>query len=201
MGLALEVATSNEWHVLKGETQYGPYTYEDMIKMMQNNLVFSFDYIWAPHLDSWTSMGDLPEFSMDRLSRLAEKNETEEVFNRRGHERVHCEIPCFVNDQQRLWDGQVQNLSEGGALIFMKNPVLLPGNVIHIHFRSRDNKEVAFNCTAEILTKRLTKQRIQHDTGIHYAVKFLTKSAVGDDRIKTLIKEFKNKDTQKKETP
>jgi hypothetical protein len=32
----------NEWHILKGETQYGPYTYEEMIGMSQNGLVFGF---------------------------------------------------------------------------------------------------------------------------------------------------------------
>lgn len=195
MGIALDIATSNEWHVLKGETQYGPYTYEEMIRMMQNNTVFSFDYVWSPHLESWTALADLAEFSPDRLRSLAEKNagETDAGFNRRQHERVYCQLPVYVNDQQTLWEGTAENLSEGGALILMKNPVLLPGHIVHIHFRSRTNSELSFNCTAEILTKRLVKQRIQHDTGIHYAVKFLQKSPAGEKQIATLLTEFKNK--------
>lgn len=197
MGLALEIATSDEWHVLKGETQYGPYTYEEMIRLMQNNTIFSFDYVWSPHLESWTAMGELPEFSQDRLRSLAEKSqaamdkEAENAFNRRQHERVYCQLPVYINDQQTLWDGTAENLSEGGALILMKNPVLLPGHIVHVHFRSRTNGELSFNCTAEILTKRLIKQRIQHDTGIHYAVKFLQKSPAGEKQIKTLLTEFK----------
>lgn len=189
MGLALDIATNDEWHVLKGETQYGPYSYEEMIRMIQQNLVYSFDYTWGPHLESWTPLADLAEFSADRLSKLAEKNV--HAFNKRTNERVHCKLPVFVNDQQTLWDGTVENLSEGGALVLMKNPVLLPGNIVHLHFRSRNDKDVAFNCTAEILTKRLVKHRIQHDTGIHYAVKFLSKSASGEQQIKTFINEFK----------
>ena len=190
MGLAMEVTTSNEWHVLKSETQYGPYTYEEMIRMMQNGLVFGFDYVWSPHLENWSPLADLEDFSKDRLARLAEKNPNEQVFSRRTQDRVVCSLPCYVNDQHTLWEGTVENLSEGGALVFMKNPTLLPGNILHIHFRARTENEVAFNATAEILTKRLVKQRIQHDTGIHYAVKFLSKSSAGDKQIKNLMNEF-----------
>lgn len=191
MGLALEISTSNEWHVLKGETQYGPYTYEEMIRMIQNKMVFGFDYIWSPHMEAWTPLADREEFSPDRLARLAEKNSQENVFNRREHERVFCQLPVLVNDQQTMWTGTVENLSEGGALILMKNPLLLPGDMIHIHFRTRHDQETAFNATAEILTKRLVKVRIQHDTGIHYAVKFMAKSPAGEQQIKTWINEFK----------
>ncbi|MEZ0391794.1 MAG: PilZ domain-containing protein [Pseudobdellovibrionaceae bacterium] len=191
MSLAIEVQTSNEWHVLKGETQYGPYTYEEMIRMMQSSLVFGFDYVWAPHMEAWTPLADIEEFSAGRLAQLADKNKSEQVFSRREHERVYCKLPVYVNDQQTLWEGTVENLSEGGALVLMKNPVLLPGHIVHIHFRSRNDKDVAFNCTAQILTKRLVKSRIQHDTGIHYAVKFMAKSETGDDQIQNWIQEFK----------
>jgi len=191
MGLATEVQTSNEWHVLKGETQYGPYTYEEMIRMMQESLVFGFDYVWAPHMEAWTPLADIEEFSAGRLAQLADKNKNEQVFSKREHERVYCKLPVYVNDQQTLWEGQVENLSEGGALVLMKNPVLLPGHIVHIHFRSRNEKDVAFNCTAQILTKRLVKSRIQHDTGIHYAVKFLSKSPAAGTQIDQWIKEFK----------
>jgi hypothetical protein len=183
MGLVLEIPTPNEWHVLKSETK--------LIHMMQNNLVFGFDYIWSPHLESWTALSDLPEFSTDRLSALAQKNTVSKVFNRREHQRTTCELSVFVNDQQTFWEGTVENLSEGGALVLMKNPVLLPGHIIHLHFRSRSEKDTAFNCTAQVLTKRLVKQRIKFDTGIHYAVKFLTQTATGEVAIEKFMKEFK----------
>lgn len=203
MNLALDVVTSNEWHVLKGEAKFGPYTYAELIMMMQSNTVFNFDYVWAPHLDSWTAIGDLPEFSIDRLSRLAEKSlsqDQESAFARRKHERILCSLPVFVHDHSRLWDGVAENLSSGGALILMENPFLLPGHLIHVHFRTQsrldsteknNSNSLAFNVTAEILTKRLTKQRIQHDTRIHYAVKFLQVSEAGQNEIQTWIKHVK----------
>lgn len=196
MALNLEIPTCNEWHVLKGETKYGPYTYQEMIQMLQNKTLFNFDYAWGSHLDSWTSLAELPEFSQDRLTRIAEKETNEEIFNKRKHTRVTVEIPVYAHDNLRLWKGKVENLSEGGALIYMENPLLLPGHIINLHFKSLGKDEVAFNCTAEILTKRLTKQRIQHDTGIHYAVQFLQIPDVGNSQIENWIKE-KNKSSDK----
>jgi hypothetical protein len=192
MNPILENQVSDQWHILKGETQYGPYSYSEMIKMMQTKMVFSFDYIWAPHMEAWTSLADVPEFSADRLSRLVEHNVHTEAFNRRDHERVLCKLPVYVNDNQRLWQGVAENLSEGGALVMMENPLLLPGEVIHLHFRNTPTLE-CFNASAEVLTKRLTKQRIQHDTGIHYAVKFLQIGSEGKTQIKKQILDWKQK--------
>lgn len=189
MSLQLDVQTSNEWHVLKGEAKYGPYTYEDMIQMMQNKMLFGFDYAWSPHLETWTTMSELPEFSADRLSRLAEKHVDSDVFSRRATERVMVSLPVLCHDNSRTWKGVCENLSNGGCLILMENPLLLPGHLITVHFRAQKAGDMAFNCTAEILTKRLTKQRIQHDTGLHYALKFVQVLSAGEAQVKQWVQE------------
>jgi hypothetical protein len=174
MALKIDVPSSNEWHVLKGEVQYGPYSYEEMIQMLQNKTLYGFDYTWAPHLDQWTPLAELTEFSADRLHRLAEKASDSSVFQRRQHPRVLVQLPILVHDQKKIWPGVCENLSSGGALVLMENPLLLPGDIVTLHFRAPRSQEKSFNTTAEILTKRLTKQKIQHDTRLHYALKFLT---------------------------
>lgn len=190
----LELNICNEWHILKSETQYGPYTYQEMIGMGQNGLVFDFDFIWAPHLQAWTPLAEVPEFSKERLALLAQQNQSQQQgFNRREHERVSCQLPVYVNDQSTLWEGEVENLSEGGALVLMKNPVLLPGNIINLHFRSMKSEEKPFNCTAQILNKRLVKARIKHNTGVHYAVKFMAKSNEAEGQINIWLKNFRKK--------
>lgn len=186
--LNLDIATSNEWHVLKGEHQFGPYTYEDMVRMKQNSLLFDFDYVWSPHLESWTLAGDLADFSADRMSRLVEKSANSDVFSRRQHERLNVDIPAWVHDDVRIWKGCVQNLSEGGALLLIENPLLLPGDVITLHIKAKDQVKAPFNCTAQILNKRLVKTRIQHDTSLHYAVKFLNLTEIGKKQINELFK-------------
>jgi hypothetical protein len=192
MNTNIEIQASNEWHLLKGDSQFGPYTYSEMIKMMQEKMVFGFDYVWAPHMESWTAVSDVPEFSEDRLTRLAEKmsGAQNDLFNRRNSERILCKLPVLVHDNQNMWHGSAENLSEGGALLLIENPLFLPGHIIHLHFRTQTNL-VSFNCTAEVLSKRLVKQRVQHDTRIHYAVKFLHLGQFGRDQIKTQIQNFK----------
>jgi hypothetical protein len=193
--LNLDIQTSNEWHVLKGDVKYGPYTYGDVIKMMQENILFNFDYVWSPHLDSWTSVADLPEFTSERIAVVASKNQptaitSESPFNKRKNERITCKLPVFINDNFRMWSGVAENLSEGGALILMENPILLPGHIVSVHFRNVENA-VPFNCTAEVINKRLTKQRLQHNTGIYYAIRFLQVGKDGEAQIAKWIKEHK----------
>lgn len=201
---SIELQVSNEWHVLKGETQYGPYDYGQMIQMMQSNVLFDFDYVWSPHLEEWTHLAHLTEFSMDRISRIAEKNLLAPNFADRKHERKICKLPVFVSDTQQLWNGLCENISAGGALILIQNPLLLPGHNINIHFRTTETETLvdgithrmpsqSFNTKAEILSKRLTKQRIQHDTSIRYAVRFLQLSPVGEMQIQQWLKNVDSK--------
>lgn len=189
MKLNVDVATANEWHVLKGETQYGPYSYEEVIQMTQQKLLYGFEYVWAPHLAAWTSMSELAEFSPDRLQRLIEKSPDADAFNRRKAPRVGVSIPVYCHDNAKFWKGSVENLSIGGCLVLMENPTLLPGDHINLHFRRQKVQQSAFNCTGEILTKRLIKQKIQFDTNIYYAVRFLTMNSIGRELIKTWVEE------------
>jgi hypothetical protein len=188
--LNLEIQTSNEWHVLKGEHQFGPYTYEDMLKMKQNNVLFDFDYVWSPHMDQWSLVGDLSEFSVDRLHRLVEKAPDSEVFNRRASPRLAVDFQVLVHNDSRMWKGRMQSISTGGALILMENPLILPGDVLSVHVRSGGRIRSGFNCTAQVLNKRLVKSRIQHDTALHYAVKFLNLTEIGQTEVGRLFEEI-----------
>jgi hypothetical protein len=189
MILNTDIATSDEWHLIKGEHQYGPYTYAAMVQMKQNNLLFDFDFVWSPHMEQWTMVSDLAEFSIDRMSRLIEKSPSSEVFKKRGHERISADLPCLVHDDNRMWKGRIQSLSEGGALVLIENPLFLPGDIITIHARKAGSLQTPFNCTAQILNKRLVKTKIHHDTALHYAVKFLNLTDIGTVEVSRLVAE------------
>lgn len=187
MALILEIATPNEWHVLKGETQYGPYTYEEMLSMMQNKTLFSFDFVWSPHLEGSMTMTDLGEFSADRISRIVEKSKDNNVFSRRSTERAQCQFNVYIHNNIKFWTGTVESISTGGALILMENPLLLPGDQITIHFKRLSESTESFNAKGEILSKRLTKQKIEHDSQLYYAVKFDALQPQGEKIIKDYI--------------
>ena len=186
--LNLEISTSNEWHLLKGQEQFGPYTYEDMLRLKQNNTLFDFDYVWSPHMDQWTLVGDLAEFSVDRISRLNEKHQDSDVFTKRTRVRLNVELPLLCHNGGQLWNGQILSLSQGGAMILIENPLLLPGDEITLHVRAGMGMQSGFNCQAEVLNKRLTKSRIQHDSSLHYIVKFLDLTKVGTEQVAVLFK-------------
>lgn len=186
-----DIPIHDEWYILKGETKYGPFTYTEMIQMMQQKLFFNFDYVWAPHLEQWTTAMDLPDFSTDRLTRLIEKSpEAEKMFNRRRYRRVLLHVDILAHNNLNLWSGRIENLSEGGALAFIGTPLLLPGDIIACHLRGRSkHPDRAFNCTVEIIAKRLTKQRIEHDTGIYYAVRFVHIEEENLNQVRTWVDE------------
>ncbi len=183
MGLQLEISTSNEWHVLKGSSQYGPYSYEQMISMLQEKTLFGFDYVWSPHMTTWGALAELSEYSPDRIASLAKKNENSKVFIHRSHERAVCDWRAYIHNDQKFWKGKIESISIGGALILMENPLLLPGDVLTIHIPSSTNMKTPFNAKGEVLSKRLVKERVTHDTQIYYAIKFSQVQPFGETQI------------------
>lgn len=185
--MKLETQTSNEWHIMKGENQFGPYTYQEMLHMKQNNLLFDFDNVWSPNLSEWTLVADLPDFSVDRMSRLVEQQTEMAAFAQRSSPRLNVELDAYVHDDTRLWMGKVLNISLGGALVLMENPLLLPGQILTLHLKAGQGIQSGFCCTIQVLNKRLIKTRIKHDTAIHYVVKFLELTEAGTTEMQRLF--------------
>ena len=52
-----------EWYILKWDNKYGPFSYLEVIQMLQNKSVFEFDFIWKNGnvpiaLQEWEFLGD-----------------------------------------------------------------------------------------------------------------------------------------------
>ena len=187
MGLLLEISTSNEWHILKGNTQYGPYTYEQMLLMLQEKTLFGFDYVWSPHMETWAQLGVLAEFSPDRISSLAKNAGNTKVFINRNHDRANCDWKTYIHNDQKFWLGKIESISLGGALILMENPLLLPGDTLTVHIGKNGDLQIPFNAKGEVLSKRLTKERVTHDSQIYYAFKFNQIQTFGENLIKSYV--------------
>ena len=47
------------WYYTRGDGQkYGPYTDEDLIKLIRQGILEGEDYIWATDLDEWVQIKD-----------------------------------------------------------------------------------------------------------------------------------------------
>jgi hypothetical protein len=178
------------WYILRGELKYGPYDYKAMLSMIQSGELFDYNYVWAPHLEQWAIMGELPEFSKDRLCRLIEnKTPLAKVFKQRAFARAEFETPIYAHSSERFFDGMSLSLSQGGALVLINDPTLLPTQRIHLHFRKSEWIAEPFNVEAEIIRKNYSKQRLNVKSGLNYAVKFVQIAEQGKEQVRRWTKD------------
>lgn len=185
----IATGTHQEWYILRGEMKYGPYEYGALISMIQTGELYDYNYVWSQHLDSWMLLGDVEEFTKDRLARLAQTQDPlAGAFIKRGSPRVEVNLDVYAHNNANFFDGKCLSISENGALLLLNDPLLLPGQEIVIHFRGHSkNNPTAFNVKAEIIRKNFSKQRINVKSGLHYAVRFLQVQKTGQDQIKNLL--------------
>lgn len=180
----------NQWYILRGEDKYGPFEYTAMIRMIQQNEVFDYNYVWAPHLESWTLISDIQDFSPDRIARLIEQGLIKDYTSAEDREavRVDLVVPVYGHNGHMFFDGHTLSLSENGALVLLNTPLMLPGQELHLHFRGVESNKTAFNVKAKIVRKNFTRTRINVKSGLHYAVRFIQVSRTGQDVLKELVK-------------
>lgn len=174
MGGVQTASTTVQWFILRGELKYGPYEYRSLISMIQNGELFDYNYVWASHLENWTLVGDLQEFSKDRLCRLIEnQDELSTAFIERKSPRVEIVIPIYAHDDHSFFDGHTLSISDNGALVLLNDPLLQLGQQVLLHFQTSEKNPQSFNVLCEIVRKNFTKQRLNVKSGLHYAVRFL----------------------------
>ncbi|MBC7419657.1 MAG: DUF4339 domain-containing protein [Bdellovibrio sp.] len=178
----------NNWYVLLGEQKYGPYDYKTMIHMMQSNQLMDYNYVWAEHLESWTPIHLLEEFSKDRFQLLLQKESAYlDSFITRKNGRTDVKIPLLGHNTLRFFDGELLSVSENGALCLLNTPLVQVGDLLKLHIKANDESEVAFNIEAEVIRKNFSKQRLNSKSGLHYAIRFNDVQSVGLTQIKRWV--------------
>lgn len=180
-----EVNVQDSWFILRGDMKFGPYQYKVMLSMLQTGELFDYNYIWAPHMNGWTLLGDVNEFSKERLLRLlGGQDQLAEVFKKRSCPRARVEVPIYAHNNHRLIDGSTVSVSENGALLLLNDPLLLPGQTIFLHFAACEQNPESFNIRAEIIRKNYSRERMNVKSGLHYAVRFTQVQSEGLRRLK-----------------
>lgn len=178
----------NNWYILLGEQKYGPYEYKAVIHMIQTNQLMDYNYVWAPHLPSWTQIHQLEEFSKDRFNLLLQKeSELLSAFIRREHARQEIEVPLLGHNHQRFFDGHMVSISSVGALCLFNSPLIQVGDRLKLHIKSSPENSAPFNVEGEVLRKNFSKQRVNSKSGLYYAVRFHDIQPVGVQTIHTWI--------------
>lgn len=179
---------NSSWHVLIGEVKYGPYDYKTVIKMIQSNQLMDFNYVWAEHLESWTPLYQLEEFSKDRFELLLQKeSDYLSAFTPRKNNRIEVKIPIIGHNTIRFFDGEIVSISSSGALCLLNSPLVQVGDQVKIHVKVKNENEIPFNLECEIIRKNYSKQRLNAKSGLYYAVKFHDVQSVGVNQINKWI--------------
>ncbi|MGZ3772626.1 MAG: PilZ domain-containing protein [Pseudobdellovibrionaceae bacterium] len=175
MSHAPTTTNSDQWYILRGEMKFGPYDYRSLISMLQAGELLDYNYVWAPHLENWTLVSELQEFSKDRLCLLlTTKDPLASAFKTREWPRVNLATPIYAHNDNNFFDGHTVSVSEKGALVLLNDLLLLPGEKILLHFRNSEMNPQNFNVLCEIIRKNFSKQRLNVKSGLHYAVRFLS---------------------------
>ena len=184
------MAENNNWYDLIGSQKYGPYEYKTIIEMLQANQLMDFNYVWAEHLENWTPIYQLEEFSKDRFQ-LIIQNETElhTAFIKRKGRRLDLNIPVVGHNSIRFFDGEIISISESGALCLINSPLVQVGDKIKLHVKVAGNSDQAFNLEAEIVRKNFSKKRLNSKSGLHYAIRFSEVQAAGLKQIRQWLQQ------------
>jgi PilZ domain/GYF domain 2 len=177
-----------EWYVLKGEIRFGPFDYAEVVRMLQDKIVFNFDYGWHAGLSGWKRLVDIAEFQESAIRQFSENRASKTVFAERKHPRHAHKGTLIIHDQQNWWHGQAFEISSGGVGVVMNNAMMVPGQKVHLHFKPHGHYP-AFNAIGEIVSKKYMDNVKEREAPIQYGVRFLSVSGGDKDKLLNMLKE------------
>ena len=178
-----------EWFILKEENKFGPFTYIDVVKMLQQGVVFEFDFAWHEGMDGWKRLAEIQDFDKDHMKKLKDSSaqEISEVFFRRRYKRVKYGGTILIHDNKKVWRGRGAEISEGGAGVIMENSMVTPGQELYLHFKPGDGVP-PFNAICEVVSKQYVSEVEGPNMEMRYGLKFKAVSTETQKLIKDYMK-------------
>lgn len=176
------------WYVLIGDQKYGPYDYKTIIQMIQTNQLMDYNYVWSEHLEGWTPLYLLEEFSKEKLEQLiSSKSEIANSFIKRKSPRIEVKIPIIGHNTIRFFDGEIVSISQSGALCLLNSPLIQVGDQIKLHIKTISDEETSFNVECTVIRKNFSRKRLNSKSGLYYAIRFNEIQEIGIRQISKWI--------------
>lgn len=167
-----------DWYVLKAENQFGPFSFPEMIQMMQQKVIFPFDFVWHSTMADWQRVAELAEFQPEAIRDLIKnQNSKKSLFASRQFKRQPYCGRVILHDNLSIWKGEGFEISRGGVGVKMKNALVVPGQKLTLHFHKHEDWP-AFNAVCEVVSKKF----VAGDSPIEYGFKFLSLSQDAEER-------------------
>lgn len=168
----------SEWYILKGENKFGPFSYGDVVKMLQQKVVFPFDFIWHTAMEEWRRVADIADFKEENIRKLyGEEGSKSNVFAERKFKRHKFGGRVIVHDNLSIWRGEGFEISKGGVGIQMSNSIVVPGQQVHVHFNGHDGFP-SFNALCEVVSKKF----VSDAAPVQYGLRFVSMSQEAQDQ-------------------
>ncbi len=164
----------SEWFVLKDHNKYGPYTYKDMLNMLEEKFIYAFDFVWHKSLSNWRRLGDLEAFESETVNKLKHTYmpELTKAYHKRRHKRVNFGHSIMIHDNSKIWKGKSVQIGEGGVGVVMDQAHIIPGQTLYLHFKPGDGVP-PFNATCQVVSKKPQQDGKSKKLEVFYGMKFL----------------------------
>lgn len=184
-----------KWLVLKDDKKFGPFTYLEIVQMLQERTIVEQDTIATIAHQSFRKVKEFEEFSSLKVKQLLSQGDrhVKEVFNRRRFPRAAYDGTLIVHDNKTVFLGQSFQISAGGAGLLIPSQALEPGQTLLLHFHPTATVP-AFNAVAAVISKFNTEHEDPQTQPHRYGVKFTSLSQTIKDQIYSFTSNLKSKD-------
>jgi hypothetical protein len=176
------------WFILRDGNNYGPYSYLELLQMLQEKTLYEHDFVWQQGLDAWKRIAELNEFSAEAVKNLKDHgdNGIKEIFFRRRHIRAKYGCTLILHDNKSIYKGRSVEIGAGGAGIVVPTQALHPGQNVFLHFQPGDGVP-PFNAICNVVSKKFVRtEEKQPDSGqVRYGVRFTSLSTNVRETIKS----------------
>jgi hypothetical protein len=169
-GSDIESEESGEWFVQKDSHRYGPFTYQGLVKALQEKSVFDYDLVWKKGMEKWIRLAEHELFNAEAIRKL--QTDAKGIFQQRKHKRLAIKTDVIVHDNKSVWLGQTYQGSEGGSGMHVRNATLMPGQVLFLHFTGFDGIP-SFNALCEVVSKKYVPNIRDPRSTVPYGMKFV----------------------------
>lgn len=171
------------WYIMTNNQKYGPFTYQELIEFNQRGELLPNHYLWMPQFNDWQRFNQTKEFQKETIKEYFNSTKNSEVFYPRRFARFNYCVDLIGHNQVQSFSGKCFSISEGGALVELNNPFLLPRERINLHFI---HNQSTFQMIGEITNKEYLESKLNKDTPIRYTVRFLQLQSEGIHFIRSL---------------
>jgi hypothetical protein len=171
------------WYILRGEERQGPFEFTDVVRLLQEKIIFEYDFVWRNGMENWIRIAEVQDFSPDAIRSVLKADK--DIFVRRKHARLMYECPLVAHDNKSFWPGYTLEISEGGAGVVIENAMLLPSQNIYLHFKPGSHTK-PFNVLCEVVSKKYIQNVKDRLDPMVYGVKFINIPKQEKDLIKVL---------------